>query len=164
MRLGAPVAKARQLLELHRETFPKYWRWSDAIQDHAMLNGELIATFGWKVQVDQNANPRSLRNFPLQANGAEMLRIACILASEQGIRICAPVHDALLIEADRAEITWAVQQCQDCMCKASMIVLDGFALRTEAKIVSYPQRYTDARGNRMWNEVSNLLSWKPDMS
>ena len=44
-------------------------------------------------------NPRSLRNFPMQANGAEMLRIACILGTERGIEVCAPVHDAVLIAA-----------------------------------------------------------------
>jgi hypothetical protein len=34
----------------------------------------------------------------MQGNGAEMLRIACIFLTEAGIRVCAPVHDALLIE------------------------------------------------------------------
>ena len=32
------------------------------------------------------------------------LRLACCLATECGIRVCAPVHDALLIEAPVAEI------------------------------------------------------------
>ena len=33
----------------------------------------------------------------MQANGAEMLRLACCLATERGIEVCAPVHDAVLI-------------------------------------------------------------------
>jgi hypothetical protein len=33
----------------------------------------------------------------MQANGAEMLRIACCLATERGVEVCAPVHDAVLI-------------------------------------------------------------------
>jgi hypothetical protein len=33
----------------------------------------------------------------MQANGAEMLRLACCLATERGIEVCAPVHDAILI-------------------------------------------------------------------
>lgn len=33
----------------------------------------------------------------MQANGAEMLRLACCFGTERGIEICAPVHDAVLI-------------------------------------------------------------------
>src|SRR3954451_6020922 len=28
-RLGQPVALARSLLQLHRETYPRFWAWSD---------------------------------------------------------------------------------------------------------------------------------------
>src|SRR5262249_59241758 len=40
--------------------------------------------FGWKVHVGPKANARSLANFPMQGNGAEMLRLACCLATERG--------------------------------------------------------------------------------
>jgi hypothetical protein len=62
-----------------------------------MLHGTLHTVFGWCVHVGEAANPRSLRNFPMQANGAEMLRLACCLATECGIEVCAPIHDAVLI-------------------------------------------------------------------
>jgi DNA polymerase-1 len=53
-----------------------------------------------------------LRNYPCQANGAEMLRLACCLGTERGIEICAPVHDAVLIFApiDRLEADVARMQ------------------------------------------------------
>jgi hypothetical protein len=35
----------------------------------------------------------------MQANGAEMMRIAACLATESGIAVCAPIHDAFLIMA-----------------------------------------------------------------
>ncbi len=35
----------------------------------------------------------------MQAHGAEMMRIACVLAVERGLKLCAPIHDALLIES-----------------------------------------------------------------
>jgi hypothetical protein len=38
----------------------------------------------------------------MQANGAEMLRLACIGGIEAGIKIGAPVHDAVVIEGARA--------------------------------------------------------------
>jgi hypothetical protein len=36
--------------------------------------------------------------------------------------------------------------------------VDGFALRTDAKIVRYPDRYIDERGRKMWETVSRLLT------
>ncbi len=108
------------------------------------------------MHVGENVNPRSLRNFPLQANGGEMLRLACCMTTEKNIRVCCPVHDALLIEADEADIDDAVMKCQAVMEEASRLVLGGFTIRTEAKIVRYPGRYSDKRGMAMWNAVAEL--------
>lgn len=156
-KLEDSTARARELLRLHRSTYPTYWRWSDAIRDYAVLRGELQAAFGWTVHVRENANPRSLRNFPLQANGGEMLRLACCLTTERGIRVCCPVHDALLIEAPSDEIDEVVVETQSLMEEASRVVLDGFTIRTEAKLIRFPERYMDKRGKQMWDAVSNLI-------
>jgi hypothetical protein len=94
----------------------------------------------------------------MQANGAEMLRLACCLATERGIQVCAPVHDALLVEGPAETIDATVQAAMAAMREASEIVLDGFALRTEAKIVRYPDRYVDERGRGMWRTVTKLLA------
>jgi hypothetical protein len=68
----------------------------------------------------------------MQANGAEMMRLACCEATEKGVGVCCPVHDALLIEAPAHEIEAAVEATRAVMQKASEIVLAGFPLRTEA--------------------------------
>jgi hypothetical protein len=156
-KLDEAPARGRELIDLHRRTYPRYWRWSDAVEMTAMLAGRLQAVFGWTIHVGPTANPRSLRNFPLQANGAEMLRLACILATERGIRVCAPVHDALLIEAPEEEIADTVAATQAAMEEASKVVLAGFALRTEAKAVRHPDRYMDPRGVRFWRTVWELI-------
>jgi hypothetical protein len=154
---GQSIAHARRLLDLHHQMYPKFWEWSDAVLDHAMLTGTLPTVFGWEIHVADGANPRSLRNFPMQANGAEMLRLACCFATERGITVCAPVHDALLIEAPIKEINVAVAATQKAMADASRIVLDGFELRSEAKIFAHPARFIDARGRSMWNRVWKII-------
>ena len=94
----------------------------------------------------------------MQANGAEMLRIACILMTEAGIRVCAPVHDAVLIEAPLEELDERIKQAQELMREASRQVLDGFELTTDADIYRYPERYRDEeRGGAMWDLVMELL-------
>lgn len=156
-RLEQPSVVARGLLRMHHEAYPMFWRWSDAAVDHAMLYGELSTVFGWTVRVGRDNNPRSLRNFPMQANGAEMLRLACCLASERGIAVCAPVHDAILVEGADDRIDDIVTQTQAAMSEASGVVLDGFLLRSDAKVVRWPERYMDERGQGMWDRVMRLL-------
>jgi hypothetical protein len=93
----------------------------------------------------------------MQANGAEMLRLACCLATERGIRVCAPVHDALLVEGAAEEIEDVVADTQRAMREASELVLDGFALKTDVRIVRHPERYMDERGVKMWEQVMGIL-------
>jgi hypothetical protein len=157
-RIGQPTAYSRELLRLHRATYPVFWRWSEAAVNHAMLRGWLQTVFGWRVRVGTKANPRSLANFPMQANGAEMLRLACCLVIERGIRVCAPVHDALLVEGPADDIEAVVADTQAAMAEASRVVLSGFELRSDAQVVRHPERYSDPRGVKMWDTVMELLA------
>jgi hypothetical protein len=155
--IGCSVLEARDLLRMHRETYPRFWAWSQANVDQAMLHGELRTIFGWTVRVGADANPRSLANFPMQSTGAELLRLACAVAIEEGIRVCAPVHDAVLIEAPSEVIHAHVERMREIMVEASRLVLDGFELRTDVEVVRYPDRYMDERGEHMWREVMKLI-------
>jgi hypothetical protein len=157
VRLGLSPGEAQRLLRLHRQTYPTYWRWSPEVGNVARRDGRLRAAFGWTVHVTPGANPRSLRNFPLQANGAEMLRLACCALTEGGVRVCAPVHDAVLVEAPAADIERVLADCRGAMEWASRQVLGGFSLRVDAKVVRHPDRYMDARGRGMWDRVMGLL-------
>ena len=157
IRISGPVAKARQLLQLHREAYPTFWRWSEASVNHANLMGSLDTVFGWRIQYHDEVNGRSQANYPMQANGAEMLRLACIAATEQGVEVCAPVHDALLIEAPLDKLQEAISVTQRAMQRASAAVLGGFELRTDATVVRYPDRYMDDRGSVMWDIVQEIV-------
>jgi len=156
-RINQPVARARQLLNLHRQTYRTFWAWSDATQDEAILNGKLWTTFGWEIRVSGQVNARSLRNFPMQGNGAEMLRIACIFLTEAGIRVCAPVHDAVLIELPLVGLEQGIAKAQGLMRQASSAVLGDFELGSDAKIICHPDRYMDERGQVMWDTVMSLI-------
>jgi DNA polymerase I len=157
LRIAQPPIVARDLLRAHRATYRHFWAWSDAIVDQAMLVGVIHTVFGWPVRVNERSNPRSLRNFPMQANGAEMLRIACCLATEGGIEVCAPVHDAVLICARLNRLEADIAAMRAAMAEASRLVLAGFELGTDVKVVRWPDRYADPRGIEMWSRVSNLV-------
>jgi DNA polymerase-1 len=156
-RIGQSTLVARDLLRAHRETYRKFWQWSAAAVDYAMLHSSLHTVFGWQIHVDDNPNPRSLRNFPMQANGAEMLRLACCLATERNIEVCAPVHDAVLIAAPLERLENDITGMRAAMAEASRVILNGFELRTDVYRVLYPDRYHDVRGTVMWARVMNLI-------
>jgi hypothetical protein len=159
LRIAQPPCVARDLLRAHHETYRRFWAWSDASVDCAILNGELHTVFGWHVRVGEEQNPRSLRNFPMQANGAEMLRLACCLATERGIEVCAPVHDAVLICAPLERLEADVEATRQAMTQAAAVVLNGFPLGTDAQLVTYPDRYMDEkRGRVMWDRVIRLIT------
>jgi hypothetical protein len=74
-KLNVSAYHGRELLRMHQQTFRQFWAWSDLVETQGMLGGRLRTVFGWAVHAGPNVNPRSLRNFPMQANGAEMLRL-----------------------------------------------------------------------------------------
>lgn len=160
-KLNVPPCRGRDLLRLHKERFRQFWRWSDAVQDQAVLTGKLQTVYGWSVHAGVDTNVRSMLNFPMQGNGAEMMRLACCDATEAGITVCCPVQDAVLIEAPAADIDAAVEAMQGYMRRAGEIVLGGFPLGTDVKVVRHPDRYADKRGVVAWQAVCELCGRTP---
>jgi hypothetical protein len=156
-RLNVSPAHARELLDKHRNAYKRYWEWSNNLQNFARLKGCIHSQFRWRLKVDYQTKPGTVSNFPMQGDGAEMMRWGCILATESGLNVCCPVHDALMVEAATADIDQVVEQTQAIMRQASELVLPGFPLRTEAKVVSWPDRYLDPRGADMWTKICRLL-------
>lgn len=170
-KIGKPTATAAELLTLHRRTYPTFWRWSQAAVDRATLTGQIQTVFGWPLKVGPStdpmrpaANPRALSNFPVQGNAAEMLRLACCLLVERGIGLCAPVHDAVLVEGPADQIEDVVAQTRAAMAEASRVVLRGFEIGADAKIVRWPDRYVDDAGAAFWETVMRLAGPSPEIA
>lgn len=155
--LGTTEDVASGMIDSHKRAFRQFWAWSDAIEISALMDREIRSVFGWRLAIDTDTNMRSIRNFPMQANGAEMLRLACCSVTENGIKVCAAIHDALLIEAPLDEIDAAVARTQRLMAEASAVVLDGFELRTSVRIVRAPDRWSDDRGQVVWSAIETIL-------
>ena len=162
IRAGCVTMRARQLLDLHRQVYSTFWRWNENVVDSGLLSGEMPKTvFGWRLHLPHDTpdepNGRSLGNHPMQSHGSEMLRLACSMATERGIKVCAPVHDAVLIEAPIDQIDADIAGMRSIMAEASRTVLSGFELGTDVSITQYPDRYVDGRGVDMWQRVMRLM-------
>ena len=93
----------------------------------------------------------------MQANGAEMLRIACCLGTERGVRICAPVHDAILIEAPIDEIEAERRRMQSYMRKPRASCSAGSSCDRSGDH-PVPQQVQRSPREMMWNRVLGLIA------
>ena len=155
LQAGITIAHARELIALHKQTYSVFWKWSDAMVNIALLSRNMRTVFGWPRRLIGGERVTSIRNFPMQANGAEMMRIAAIGAMRAGIEVCAPVHDAFLIAAPPSQLAHDVEAMRDIMTAAGVVIC-GLPVRTEAKLIRYPNCYMEERGIEMWNRVMRL--------
>lgn len=159
-RAGIPEAEARSLLQLHREHYRTFWAWAEANVLSALAGATLSTPMGWQFRQGYGtaANDRSLLNWPMQSTGADILRLSCVRLMKTGIKICVPVHDAILIEAPLQLIDEHVELARSIMEQACRDLLNGAACRVDAEIVRYPDRYMDEkRGVAMWNTVMRSI-------
>ena len=164
-RIGKPYSVGRQLLTQHQRTYRNFWGWVDHVMRLARHEKQLSTVFGWRLHwdpkhADADCNPittGTIRNFLSQSHGAEMLRCALSFGVESGVEICAPLHDAFLIQAPLVDLDDTIRTMQQAMDDASEVVLRGFRLRTEVRVFRYPQHYQDPRGQRMWDIILPLL-------
>ena len=68
------------------------------------------------------------------------------------------MHDAILIEAPINELVDSIETAKKSMAEASEAVLNGYRLRTDVYKVTYPDRYMDERGEKMWGKLQQILS------
>jgi len=110
------------------------------------------------MQCPSGMNPRTVRNFPIQSTGSEILHVACILAERRRIELVAPVHDALLAEGSLDQAEDLVLAVDRLMGDAAAVVLRGYRLPTDFQLIRPGERYYDERGEEMWNTVTGLLA------
>jgi hypothetical protein len=137
-----------------------------------MLKGALTLRLGWRILRDDaplrepdagrrpvvdRANPRSMRNFAVQGNSGELMRVGLVLMIERGLPVVGVIHDAYALYAPAEEIDAVVAAARACMDEACRVVLNGLTLRTDATVVKYPNRYRDKDRGGFWDDLMERL-------
>ena len=167
-KLGITTTQAEKLLRAHKRVYHRFWAWSDAAVDQVSMRGVIRTCFDWRLHrvasLDVAATKkqwRSVRNFPSQAHGAEMLRLACIYAAEEGLPIIAPIHDAIMIEAPTEEMPVVSARMEAIMRKASRDVLRGFEVDVEHTFTGDGERYVDEDGKEFFDHIMKIVGEPP---
>jgi DNA polymerase I-like protein with 3'-5' exonuclease and polymerase domains len=157
LKMGTSKHHATQTLREYARRFNTYWTWADRQVEQGDLRRQMQSCFGWPMNIYDGVRPNTLRNFPCQANAAEMMRLAASLMTERGLHVCCPVHDAFLLEAPIDDLDAVVHAAQSAMAEASRIVLNGYEVRIDVEITRWPDRCTDGRGSALWEKINDQL-------
>ena len=153
---GITQAAASELIALHRETYRLFTRWRMDTVDRALLTGRMRTAFDWRRRGCETARPTELMNWPIQSTGSHLMQVVCIAATEAGIEVACPVHDAFLIVSPLERFDHDVAHMREIMQRASEVVTGGLRIRVDQKVVR-EGRYMDPRGRSMWDRVMELL-------
>jgi DNA polymerase I len=149
---------ASALIENHHRVHPRFWQWREQQVQAAMLERRIETVLGWPLHITTSPNRRTLYNFPMQGNGAEMLRLTAWRLCEVGIVPCMLVHDGILLELDNAE---QIEQAKEVMRWAGREVCNGFEIDVDEdqKLIG-GARYRDKRPKaiEMWTTIMDTLA------
>jgi DNA polymerase I-like protein with 3'-5' exonuclease and polymerase domains len=155
---GVSLNRAKDLLATLRQIFRTLWRWSDAQIHAARWTGFMETAYGWRLAVNSKTETGTLGNFKIRGTAADILRLAAIFLYEAGVKVCAPVHDAFLIQAPESELEEAAQEASRQMVRASRYVLGDYVLRTKIELLRHPDRLHEPRGKAMWDRIISIAN------
>jgi DNA polymerase family A len=148
---------ASAIIERHKRAYPRFWAWRDDTVWDAMLTRRTESVFGWPLRISTSPNKRTLYNFPMQSNGAEMLRLAAWRLCEAGIIPNMLIHDGILLEVHSEE---EVMHAMHIMREAGKDVCDGLEVGVDVdQRLEHGARYEDKRpvAKKMWATIVTAL-------
>ena len=162
---GLSIYEAQDLIDQHKHSYPEYWRMCWRAERCAREERRLETVFRWTLHCSTShrngqspTKPGTIRNFAAQANASEMLRLATVYAVEEGLPVCATLHDAILLEVPIDQVPDVTRRVEAAMGDASMAVLEGYRLKNDVEVFPYPSRYTSEKGATMWAKVQQFLA------
>lgn len=125
-----PVAEAQHRWNALREIFHLVDAELNRRSQLAFRDG-FVRCLDWAAWVTPMSNPLAVRNWPVQAAGADIMRRAVIGLEEAGIDLRLTVHDSFLIRVPIAEQEHQVAKAITVLKQASASVLGGFELNVK---------------------------------
>src|SRR5262249_41135811 len=143
--LDCSTGYARLFVQSFHNSYPEVEPWLQSVIWRARREQSIRTLFNWNMGVGAGTSYRALRNFNMQANCAEMFRLAIMYAVESGATcIAAPLHDGFLITAPEDQIDHQLALVKAAMLRASEVVLPGYSIAPDvSEPVRWPDHYFD---------------------
>ena len=134
-KLKVNLSRAKQLQIMFRKIYKTYFTWIEAIINGSSITGCLRSELGWERRIktmfkinklgNKTSIKRSLLNWPIQTNGAEVLRTALMDLTDANFEVNALVHDAVLLSLPYPEHKELLKEVKEIMVRASIKVVGG---------------------------------------
>ena len=166
LKLGTPFYDAATIHKSIVEAYPTYHSWSEKWILKGMQRGYFKTMYGWNRHLTfrETTNPRSLKNWPIQSHGSEMIRHAMIAADDAGFEISMCVHDALVVHMDKKGCVEKIKLLVKLMGDASEKIIN-FRIPVDVKIIEkhYFQKSPDKeKWEALYNKhLSNKMLQNP---
>lgn len=146
-----------QFVDEYHETFAKEYECVNELkaQYKRGLVGGIVLADGWRIGPD-DPNILSIGNFPVQGTGACILRRACTLCDEAGVKIYATLHDAISITGKLENMEIDIQKATSAFKQAADEVLgESIMLVGNPEVVKHNENWlhsSDAKDQ--WNSMA----------
>jgi hypothetical protein len=163
--LGISKIEAQRIMDQMDARYPVFNAWIKRIQIKAAHGVSITCVLGWSLKMigGDPSEERTFLNYPMQANGAELMRLVIVRAGHLPLIGCA--HDSFIVEDTIKRIEQTVAELREIIRQASRDLFGNFELRAdynpETDCVRYPDRFVDEReredGMRHWNWLMALI-------
>lgn len=99
----------------------------------AKRKGE-IRSLDWRMEITQETNMLTIRNWTIQATGADIMRRACSNLDKAKLPVLLTNHDSFLVQLENDKYDYQLRQAKKALTDASAEVLDGFKLNVQVEM------------------------------
>lgn len=148
--------KTEELIQAHKTTFATYWQWVKEITYDYKDGIPLVTNDGFVLFCDNN-RITSVRNFPVQGNGASITRRAVVLASEAKLTVLCSLHDAIYLESNSPDLDSLYLENLMIQATNEILGLEKGDMRIDTKVISHDKVWVEEKGEDDWNKISKYL-------
>ena len=169
-KIGCSMIKARHYLRLFKRIYRTYDNWINNQIKLAAINGKMTTVYGWqryltgKAKIGKDGKLKSIKNsllnFPIQATGSEVLRMALIELNKNHFTVNATVHDAFLISIPINEFDERLEEAKKIMVTAAERVVGPIRVGAEIIRGNFKQKPEVQKDfDEIFNEIQNYKTY-----
>lgn len=137
-KIGVSVRRVKVLVaELSKLIWP-IDQYLDQTTD-AIRHSGIARSLDWQYAISDLDQRLSLRNWKIQAAGADILRRACQRLDEANIPLLLTNHDSFLVRLEQEQFQDQIDRAVDALRRAAADVLDGFNLNVSVDLTLHAQ-------------------------
>ncbi|UPR52516.1 DNA polymerase I [Vibrio cyclitrophicus] len=131
--LSQPQSNVMNWLMVLKKTLSPIDYYLDGEALKAKRQGE-IRSLDWRMGITQEINTLTIRNWPIQATGADIMRRACFNLDKAKLPVLLTNHDSFLVQLETDKYDYQLRQAKKALTDASAEVLDGFKLNVQVEM------------------------------